>query len=215
MEDNRDIVIWGASGHSLVVADILRLQGTYRVIGHLDDINVRSHGELFAGSFVLGGREQLSSLRRDGVADLCVAIGDCDARLELADVAKEYGFNLPVVIHPSSVTAKSAQVGRGTVLCAGSIVGPLANIGESVIVNTGVSVDHQCVIENGVHLAPGVRLAGHVKIGEGSLVGIGSVVKDQASIGRHCLIGAGSVVVHNISDRAIAYGVPARVRGTT
>ena len=73
------------------------------------------------------------------------------------------------------------------------------------------SVDHECVIGDGVHIAPGAHLAAGVTVERGSWVGIGSVVKGGVHIGSDVMIGAGSVVLHDISDGALAYGVPARV----
>jgi len=58
-----------------------------------------------------------------------------------------------------------------------------------------------------VHIAPGAHLAAW----RGSWIGIGSVIKKGVHIGSDVMIGAGSVVLHDIPDRALAYGVPARV----
>lgn len=205
------VVIWGASGHALVVADILRLSGTYSLAGYLDSIQPRRRGEPFGDSVVLGGREQLQALRDSGVDYLALGVGDCRARLEIADVAVGAGFRLATAIHPSAVIAGNASVGEGSVLCAGSVVNPVARLGRAVIVNTGASVDHECVIGDGAHISPGVHLAGRVTVGMGTFVGVGSVARDGVSIGERCIIGAGAVVVNDIPGDVVAYGVPARV----
>ena len=54
-----------------------------------------------------------------------------------------------------------------------------------------------------VHIAPGAHLAAW----RGSWIGIGSVIKKGVHIGSDVMIGAGSVVLHDIPDRALAYGV--------
>ena len=36
------LVIWGARGHALVVADIIRLVNAYQIIGMIDDMNPES-----------------------------------------------------------------------------------------------------------------------------------------------------------------------------
>jgi PglD N-terminal domain len=38
------IVIWGAGGHALVVADIIRLRDDYELVGFLDDVNPERAG---------------------------------------------------------------------------------------------------------------------------------------------------------------------------
>ena len=62
---NKPVVIWGASGHARVVADILRLNG-YSISGFLDDVNHEKHGTAFCDSQILGGHEKLAELRREG-----------------------------------------------------------------------------------------------------------------------------------------------------
>ena len=57
------IVVWGASGHAMVVADIIRLQGQYQIVGFLDNYNHQRHNTAFCGSQILGGEEQLDKLR--------------------------------------------------------------------------------------------------------------------------------------------------------
>jgi len=64
------LVIWGASGHALVVADIVRLQNLYRIIGFLDDINIDRHGAEFCSTTILDGKEQLGLLRERGVVHI-------------------------------------------------------------------------------------------------------------------------------------------------
>jgi UDP-N-acetylbacillosamine N-acetyltransferase len=209
------VVIWGASGHALVVADILRLMGNYAIVGYLDDINLDRIGESFGGGIILGGGEMLQDILNDGVSNLALGVGDCKARMQLAHVAVKTGFNLATAIHPSSIVASSAQIGAGSVLCAGSIVNPEARIGRAVIVNTSASIDHECVIEDGVHLSPGVHLAGNVVVGMGTAVGVGSVARDGIHIGERCVIGAGAVIVSDLPADVLAYGVPAKVMGKT
>src|SRR5437667_3209268 len=53
------LVIWGASGHALVVADAVRLSGEYEIVGFIDDVNPERAGAQFGGATILGAREQL------------------------------------------------------------------------------------------------------------------------------------------------------------
>jgi UDP-N-acetylbacillosamine N-acetyltransferase len=205
------VVIWGASGHARVVADIVRLANTFRIVGFLDDVMPTRAGEPFAGSKVLGGSEQLEKLREQGVYHLLIAFGDCEARLHTGERARTLGFELATAIHPRAIVAEDAVVGRGTVICAGAVVNPGAKLGALVIVNTGASVDHDCELGDGVHVAPGARLAGNVVVGRGATLGVGATVVNGVLIGERSLIGAGAVVVRSIGPGVVAYGVPARV----
>lgn len=204
------VVVWGASGHALVVADILRQSGRFSVVGFIDSVSPDRCGEPFGGGVVLGGREEMPALLRGGVNYLALGVGDCRARMALAAEAVAGGFRLATAIHPAATIAPDTPVGEGSVICAGAVINPGARLGKAVIVNTCASVDHECLIADGVHLSPGVHLAGRVSVGECTSVGIGSVARDGVSIGKGCIIGAGAVMVSDIPDNVLAYGVPAK-----
>jgi UDP-N-acetylbacillosamine N-acetyltransferase len=194
-----------------VVADIIRLQGDYEIVGFIDDVNPERAGSKFGGADVLGGREKLEYLRRESVGHLIFGFGDCEARLRLARLAREKGFRLATAIHPSAVVAADVVIGAGTVVAAGAVINPGATIGENAIVNTCASVDHDCRVEEGAHVCPGVRLAGNVVVGRAAWVGIGATVVNRTRIGSGAIIGAGAVVVDDMPDGVVARGVPARV----
>lgn len=209
---NPKLVIWGASGHALVVANIIRLRGDYEIVGFLDDVNPQRHGASFCGVPILGGQNQLDALKRKGIRHLIFGFGDCEARLMLSELARAKGFSLATAVHPRAIIAANVPIGSGTVIAPGTVVAPGCTIGENVIINTCASVDHECTIGNGAHIAPGVCLGGRVTVGRATLVGIGATVKDRVSIGESCVIGAGAVVISDIPDGIVAYGVPATVK---
>ncbi len=204
------LLIWGASGHALVVAEIIRLQGIYEIVGFLDNVNAQRQGENFCGVPIFGGQE-LDCCKDKGIEYIIFGFGDCQARLKLSELVVGKGFSLATAIHPKAIIAADVSIEPGTVIAAGAVVNPGARIGQNVIINTRASVDHECVIEEGTHICPGVNLAGRVKVGRAAWVGIGATVIDRVRIGAGALIGAGAVVVSDIPDGVVAYGVPARV----
>jgi len=206
------IVIWGASGHASVIADILNLRSEYKIVGFLDDINKDLYGADFCGAKILGGRKRLKTLYDDGVRNIIIGIGNCSVRVSLSNIALREGFFLVNAIHPNAIVAKSVKLGKGVVIMAGSVINPGSKIGDNVIINTCASVDHDCIIGDGAHICPGVRLAGSVEIGRESWIGIGSVIKDKIKIGERTIIGAGSVVIKDIPSNVTAFGTPAEVR---
>lgn len=210
MSENPFLIIWGASGHAMVVADIVRLQGQYQIIGFLDNVSTERHGTRFCGAEILGGEEQLDRFLNQGVNHILLGFGDCDARWKLTLELQSWGFSLPVAVHPRATVAEDVVLGPGTVIMAGAVVNPGSYIGRSVIINTSASVDHECVIADAAHICPGVHLAGRVRVGTATHVGIGATVIERISIGSGSVIGAGSVVVDDIPDSVVAYGVPAK-----
>ncbi|HUW94308.1 MAG TPA: acetyltransferase [Anaerolineae bacterium] len=214
MPSKPKLVIWGAGGYALVVADMVRLRGEFDVVGFLDDVDPARRDTDFGGAKVLGGQEQLDLLQRQGVSHLIFGFGDCEARLRLTNLVCEKGFQLATAIHPQATVARDVAIGEGTIIAAGAVVSPGAEIRRNVIINTCASVGHQCIIEDGVHVGPGVRLGGRVQVAQGTWVGIGATVIDRVRIGARSVIGAGAVVIHDIPDGVTAYGVPAKVAGS-
>jgi UDP-N-acetylbacillosamine N-acetyltransferase len=206
------LVVWGASGHARVVADIIRLSKEYDIVGFLDDVNPERCGTEFCGARVLGGREKVDELRRQGVQHVVFGVGDNRARLTLGSLVQAGGLCLATAIHPRATIAADVAIGRGTVVAAGAVINPGARIGESVIINTCASVDHEGLVDDGAHVGPGVRLGGKVVVERGAWIGIGATVRDEVVIGAHSIVGAGAVVVANVPARVVAYGVPATVR---
>jgi sugar O-acyltransferase (sialic acid O-acetyltransferase NeuD family) len=205
------IIVWGASGHAKVVADIIRLRADFEIVGFLDSVNPERRLTEFCGAHIIGGEEQLDSLRQQGVDHLIFGFGNCEGRLLLAPRATSKGFQLARAIHPSAVIASDVILDPGVVVAAGAVINTGSHIGENAIINTSASVDHDCMIGAAAHVCPGAHLAGQVTVGEATWIGIGSTIMDHLSIGSHSLVGAGSVVIRSIPDRVVAYGNPARV----
>lgn len=205
------LVIWGCGGHARVVADIVRLQNKYEILGFLDDLHPSRRHRPFCEHQILGGREQLQKIKEMGVKHFIFAFGDNFSRLKLSIFIKKKGFQLATAIHPQSIVAKDVEIGAGTVIMAGAVVNPESILRNNVIINTLASVDHECIIETGAHIGPGAHLAGHVSVGRGAWVGIGAVVAEGIKIGAGAIVGAGAVVFKDVPEGVLAYGTPAKV----
>jgi sugar O-acyltransferase (sialic acid O-acetyltransferase NeuD family) len=202
-----DLFILGASGHAMVVCDILgAVHEGPRVVGFVDD-NPALHGTRVLGLPVAGAVEDVL---RSGARSVAMGIGDNAARRRIFARVLELGLQPVSAVHPSAVISRHATVGRGTVVMANATINVAAEIGENAIVNTAASIDHHCVIGAHAHIAPGAILAGNVQVGEETLVGAGAVVIPGVSIGARCVVGAGAVVTSNVPDDATVAGVPAR-----
>ena len=198
----KKLMIIGAGGHGSVVADAAAKSG-YTQIAFLDD------GENTAclGYPVVGKTSDAVNYKD---FDFFVAIGNAKTREKVMNRLTDEGLNVVNVIHPSAIVAKGVTLGKGILLCVGSIVNPNATIGDGVIINTLASVDHDNVIEKFSHISVGAHLAGEVKIGAYTWVGIGATVSNKITICSDCLIGAGAVVVKDITEKGTYVGMPAR-----
>lgn len=192
--------IYGASGHGLVIWDILQ-QLNIPVIAFLDDYFGKAD---FHGLQVV--KPEILSQKLD--VPVILAIGDNDAR---KTISKKLQANFTTAIHPAAIVSQSAQIGPGTVVMAMAVVNPYVQIGKHAIINTAASVDHECELGDYVHISPNATLAGRVKVGECTHIGAGSVIIQGIQIGKGCIIGAGAVVIRDVPDYAVVVGNPAKI----
>ena len=203
------LLVAGAGGHGRVVADIAATDPAWTEIAFVDDgMPIAA----IVGAWPVVGRiTELGTLA--GRYDACMpALGDAKLRLAHVEAAMKAGLRVPVIVHPRAWVSPRAELGAGTVVCAGAMVNIGATIGRGCIVNTGASVDHDCRLADGVHVCPGAHLAGSVSVGARSWFGIGAVARQGVRIGADVMVGAGAVCVRDIPDGVTAYGVPARER---
>jgi UDP-N-acetylbacillosamine N-acetyltransferase len=205
------IVVWGASGHALVVSIIASLCGQYEIVGFIDDVNPARKGEMFAGRPILGGNEALPELKQKGIQHIALGFGHCLARVETARLISRNDFELVTLMHRDAVIADSSTIGKGTIVSAGVIIDPECIIGRYAIINNSAIISHGSRIDDGAHVCPGVSIGGKVSVGFCSWIGIGSCIVDRVHIGARSYIGAGSVVTKDIPGGFLAYGNPAEV----
>jgi sugar O-acyltransferase (sialic acid O-acetyltransferase NeuD family) len=205
---NSPVIVYGASGHGKVVADILRACGM-EVQGFVDDdpLKPRQVSDLR----ILGDSNWLTQQASRQPIAVALGIGDNFARRAAAERCLAAGVQLLSAVHPSATISPSAKISLGVVIMAHAVVNADAVIGQGTIINTGAIVEHDCNIGNFVHLSPGVAIGGHVQVGDRSWLGIGSTVIPNLKIGTGSIVGAGATVVRNVEDWVVAIGTPARI----
>lgn len=213
LRNKERVFIFGASGHSKVIIDIVEKEGRYDIACLVDD-NGSIKGADFFGYRVIGGRAELLEFSLNNrLAGGIVAIGNNAARTMVAEWLIQSGLNLVSAIHPSANIGQSVQVGRGTVVMANATINPDTRVGDNVIVNTGAVVDHDCLVGDSVHLGPGSCMCGGVRVGDGAFIGAGSTVIPGILIGENAMIGAGSTIIKNVQKNDRVAGCPAKSLG--
>ena len=203
----RDLLIIGAGGHGMVVADTAQETGNWKTISFLDN-KYPNPTSIFKWNIL----DKIENVQKysNKHTDLIVALGDNALRVNLMSKYKQMGFRIARIIHPRSFVSHYAEIEEGTVVFAQAVINARAVIGSGSIINTGSTVDHDCTLGKGVHISPGAHLAGNVKIGDLSWIGIGASIIQQITIGSNVIVGAGSVIIHDISDNSKIAGVPGK-----
>ena len=205
----RRLLILGAGGHGRAVADLARACG-FTVAGFTE----RSSSAGGPGSPVLGTDAELAALIRPQRIDGgVVGVGNTALvrRAQLYRVLVAAGVAQPPLVHPRAAASASAEVGPGSVVFAGSVLGSGARIGVNAVLYSGVVVEHECLIGDHAYLSPGVILSGQVTVEAGAFLGAGAVVLPGLRIGEGAVVAAGAVVTADVPAGQTVMGVPARV----
>lgn len=204
---SKNLVIYGASGHAKVIADIIEKSGD-TLLAFVDDDRALWTEQLL-GYGIWKGMDELIEQSKKGSFSVIVGIGINHTRRKLSEQLKKAGIIFGTAIHPSVVIGRDVIIGEGTVIMANAVINPCTSIGNHCIINTGVTVDHDNVIGDFVHLSPGAHLGGTVQIGAMSWVGLGAKVINNINIGENVIVGAGSTVIRNIEANSVVVGTPA------
>lgn len=202
------VIVYGASGHGKVVADILFACGM-EVEGFIDDDPLKC--AQLSDQKILGDATWLAAQAAHQPIAVALGIGDNFARHAVAERCVEIGACLLTAIHPTAAIAPSAKISPGVVIMAHAVVNADAVIGQGAIINTSAVVEHDCDVGTFAHLSPKVAIGGHVQVGDLSWLGIGSTVIPNIKVGTGSIIGAGATVLHDVDDWVVAVGTPARI----
>ena len=93
-----------------------------------------------------------------------------------------------------------------------------------IIATDELVIGKDCVFSAFVYVAdcnhqyiPGVRIndaeleVKKTTIGDGCFIGIGARIMPGVTLGNNCVVGANAVVTHDVPERAVVAGVPARI----
>ncbi|MCP2037715.1 acetyltransferase [Chryseobacterium sp. HSC-36S06] len=192
------MIVFGASGHSKVVLDVLLSNGI-EVEKVIDDSPKTSE--------IFGIRvEKAENIAPSG--DAIIAVGSNMSRKRISE---RWLFNYQSVHHPSAAVSPFAKIGAGTVVMPQASINADTAVGKHCIINTGAVVEHDCLVGDFAHVAPNASLAGGVVVGEGAHIGIGACVIQGITIGKWALIGAGAVIIKDVPDFATVVGNPGKI----
>jgi sugar O-acyltransferase (sialic acid O-acetyltransferase NeuD family) len=173
--NNMQILIYGSREFAQTVAELVVDCG-HEVAGFIDDFS--------PGPLILGTLEQVRRNHSPAEYGMVIAIGynDLPARWESWQRVRTLGYQVPTLIHPRAYVARSAIVGEGSMLMAGSLVDARVRLGDLVVVWPGAAISHDCLVGENSFISPNATLCGYVKLGTHCFVGAGAAIVDHCEV---------------------------------
>ena len=208
---NNDIFILGVGHNTIVYIDLVETCG-YKVAG-LYHYNDERTGDLIHGHKIIDSNNNLFQKKSLVGMSFAISVGNNIIRNEIANIIRDKGGDIPILIHPSSVVSKYAKLEKGVVIHANSVIQADAIIGQDSVVSYNVSVSHTSRIGKACYLAFNSTIGAYVEIQDNVLIGqSATIVSGKLDyIGHDSIIGAGSVVIQNIEPFSVVAGNPAKL----
>lgn len=207
----KQIVIIGAGGFGRevqwLIERINEKELTWEIKGYIDD-GIDAGTEI-NGYPVLGGINELLEMQQ-GIAVVC-AIGSSVTRKKIIErISSNPNIEFPNIVDPSVQMSKYVKLGKGNIICAGTILTVNIEIKDFSILNLDCTVGHDVVLNSFVTVYPSVNISGCVVIGKHTEIGTGTQIIQGKNICDYTIVGAGSVVVRNIERPGTYVGVPVK-----
>lgn len=142
--------------------------------------------------------------------EVLIAIGDSRNRYDIVQrLPKETQYF--TFIHPTvQILGNDVYIGKGSIICAGSILTTNIKIGNHTHLNLQTTIGHDCTIGDYFTTAPGAKISGNCIIHDMVYIGTNASVKQGITIHSLSTIGLNAGVVKDINDPGIYVGVPAK-----
>lgn len=139
------------------------------------------------------------------------AIGDPKIRKEINDTFPKNTEYLTYIDKYANILDKNnVKIGKGSVICAGTIITSNVTIGDFSQINLNCTIGHDCNIGDYFTSSPGVNVAGNCIIGNNCYIGTNSALINNLKICDNVTIGMSSNVIKDIKISGVYVGNPLR-----
>ena len=208
------VIILGAAGTGLMMAETIRRSEQFTLAGLLDD-DPEKQVRGYEDHEVLGPLDCWKDLPDDWL--FLSSLYGPKHNTHFADVVERLAIPIErwaVVIDPTAIVAPSVQVAGGAFIGPACVVEPESQLGPWTALLGSVHVAHHARLGSYVACANRVSLCGGVEVGRAAFLGAGSCVREYIRIGPRAIVGLGSVVVRDVAEDTTVAGNPARPLAT-
>ncbi len=166
-EDN--LLIVGAGQYGCVARETAEAINCYDRISFIDNNS----------ALAIGKTDGLDAFL-DDYANVFVAIGNSQVRLQFLDQLSGLGYQLVTLIHPRAYVSPSAKIGQGSIVEPNAVIHSNVSIGIGCLISAGVVINHNAVVEDGCHIDCNATVPARSIVLAGTKVECGQVYKSEA-----------------------------------
>ena len=213
----KDIIIVCAGGYGIEVYSemkehnrLAREKGReepYHILGFISDDPDALKGKTFVTEPILGSILEWQPSSRERYA---LGLGKPESKTKVATMLKERGAIFESIISPYANVSRDLQMGEGCFITS-------ATIGADVILGSFVNINGSTLYSGSTigdfTTVTGYSVIERAAIGKCVHVGSKAVITEGCHVGDYAHIAAGSVVTEDVPEKALVFGVPAKVIG--
>ena len=205
----RNLVIYGAGGLAREMYSLLKRDYCdCNLLGFIDD-NVEINTEVIDKVKVIGNQKFLINYPNDILVIIAIANPHLREKI-VCELENHRHIKFPSIVSTKIINSTFNKIGKGVIICDGSILTVNVELKDFTIVNPGCFLGHEVVIDKFTTIYPKANISGNTNIGTMTEIGLGSNIIQGLKIGDNSIIGAGAVVIQDIPSNCTAVGVPAR-----
>ena len=208
----KDIVVLGSSGFAQEIVWLLEdnneIKKEWNILGFIDHVgNERS----FENYGVIGDDDWL--VHYPHTINVVCGIGKPSLRKKVVNYINSLNntVNFPNIISQKATVSRFAKLGKGCIVCAGTIITTNVCLGDFVTVNLNCTIGHGTKIGEYTTINPGVNISGSVFIEQACDVGTATSIIQGKRIGANSILGAGSVIIRNVPGNCTVVGNPGMI----
>ncbi|MCP4323277.1 MAG: glycosyltransferase [Psychromonas sp.] len=192
MTELNKLILIGGGGHCSACIDVIESQQHYQIAGILDSED--KLGDTLLSYPYIGTDNDIDKYITDGYYFLITIghLGNAHIREQLFTTINHLQGKLATVISPIAYVAKSATVGKGTIIMHHALINSNAQIGENCIINSKSLIEHDCTIQSNCHISTAATINGGVTVEECSFFGSNATCKQGSVITKGSFIKANS-----------------------
>lgn len=205
----KDIIIMGAGDLGKDVAWLIERINEKTPEWNLLGFTEKGEMTEFQGYPILGTDDEIQNF---GEVFVVCALANTAVRERIIDTLPE-NAHVATLIDPNAIIHRTAQIGEGSMVFAGAMVGIEAKVGKQCVVLYNAAVNHDVEVGDYTTVYPNATISGRCHVGKYCEIGTGASIIQHVSICDNAKIGVGAAVFTNIKNPGTTVGNPAVTMG--